>query len=376
MGDCENTVKRTAIRWWTRASTKGGSLPKNGRQQRALSDRLWTFGWSKVQVQPQSKQMDHLASQIRPPGTAGSTDLHTDSPGVGTRDTDTMSLLLRDVVVQRLAAERAAQEDNVAEDRAGALASEVSSAAQPVTVLESPESAGQLAQRIPRWKRVLDLTLIALTYPIWLPLMLLIMVAIKICSPGPIFYRQERVGFRGRSFMIFKFRSMKVHAQTTWHEWHFRRLMRDGAPMTKLDAGDPRIIPWGRFLRATGLDELPQIFNVLRGEMSLVGPRPCTRIEFERYEDWQQERVGTLPGLTGYWQVNGKNKTTFQQMIEMDLFYVKNVSLRLDLWIMMKTPAALFVQTLELVQQRTSAFTKLDAGTQTVPARPPDRGAI
>ena len=125
------------------------------------------------------------------------------------------------------------------------------------------------------------------------------------------------------------------------------RLMRDGAPMTKLDAGDPRIIPWGRFLRATGLDELPQIFNVLRGEMSLVGPRPCTRVEFERYEDWQQERVSALPGLTGYWQVNGKNKTTFQQMIEMDLFYAKNVSLRLDLWIMMKTPAALFEQTLE-----------------------------
>ena len=94
--------------------------------------------------------------------------------------------------------------------------------------------------------------------------------------------------------------------------------------MTKLDAGDPRIIPWGRFLRATGLDELPQIFNVLRGEMSLVGPRPCTRVEFERYEDWQRERVGTHPGLTGYWQVNGKNKTTFQQMIEMDLFYAKN----------------------------------------------------
>ena len=145
--------------------------------------------------------------------------------------------------------------------------------------------------------------------------------------------------------------------------------------MTKLDAGDPRIIPWGRFLRATGLDELPQIFNVLRGEMSLVGPRPCTRVEFERYEDWQQERASTLPGLTGYWQVNGKNKTTFQQMIEMDLFYAKNVSVGLDLWIMAKTPAALFGQTLELLQQRTAALAKLGAGTQTVPARPRDGGA-
>src|SRR5436190_1259440 len=197
------------------------------------------------------------------------------------------------------------------------------------------------SQWTPGWKRTLDLALITLTCPIWLPLMLIVMAAIKLASPGPIFYRQERVGFRRRSFMIFKFRSMKVDAQTTWHEWHFQRLMRDGAPMTKLDADDPRIIPWGRFLRATGLDELPQIFNVLRGDMSLVGPRPCTRLEFERYEDWQQERVAALPGLTGYWQVMGKNKTTFQQMIEMDLSYAKNACVRLDLWIIMKTPAAL-----------------------------------
>jgi lipopolysaccharide/colanic/teichoic acid biosynthesis glycosyltransferase len=100
-----------------------------------------------------------------------------------------------------------------------------------------------------------------------------------------------------------------------------------------------------------GLDELPQIFNVLRGEMSLVGPRPSTRLEFERYDDRAQERVTTLPGLTGYWQVNGKNKTTFQQMIEMDLYYAKNASLSLDVWIMMKTPGALLGQTFELVPQ-------------------------
>ena len=142
--------------------------------------------------------------------------------------------------------------------------------------------------------------------------------------------------------------------------------------MTKLDARDPRIIPWGRFLRATGLDELPQIFNVLRGEMSLVGPRPCTRVEFERYEDWQQERVSAVPGLTGYWQVNGKNKTTFQQMIEMDLFYAKNVSLGLDLWIIMRTPAALFTQTRELLQQRTVALANLGAEPQRVAASPQD----
>ena len=238
--------------------------------------------------------------------------------------------------------------------------------------LESSEPAVQLLMRMPGWKRTLDLALIALTYPIWLPLMLLIMAAIKISSPGPIFYRQERIGFRGRRFMIFKFRSMKVHAQTSWHEWHFERLMRDGAPMTKLDAGDPRIIPWGRFLRATGLDELPQLFNVLRGEMSLVGPRPSTRIEFENYEEWQQERVNAPPGLTGYWQVNGKNRTTFQEMIELDLFYAKNISLRLDLWIMLMTPVALVTQVRELVQQGTAKLANQEAGPQPVLAQQED----
>jgi lipopolysaccharide/colanic/teichoic acid biosynthesis glycosyltransferase len=285
-----------------------------------------------------------------------------------------MSLFLKEMLVNRLDAERTTC--NVTpQGLAGAQKTEISSAALQGAV---PDSSGvtELQMRMPRWKRALDLTLIVLTYPIWLPLMLVVMAAIKISSPGPIFYRQERVGFRGRIFMIFKFRSMKVHAQTSWHEWHFQRLMRDGAPMTKLDVGDDRIIPWGRFLRATGLDELPQLFNVLRGEMSLVGPRPCTPLEFEKYEEWERERVQAPPGLTGYWQVNGKNRTTFREMIEMDLFYAKNASVRLDLWIMAKTPAALFEQTVDLVQQRTAALAKLDSGTQTVGARPPDGGVV
>jgi lipopolysaccharide/colanic/teichoic acid biosynthesis glycosyltransferase len=108
--------------------------------------------------------------------------------------------------------------------------------------------------------------------------------------------------------------------------------------MTKLDAvGDTRLIPGGRFLRASGLDELPQIFNVLRGEMSLVGPRPCLPKEFERYQPSELERVNALPGLTGYWQVNGKNYTTFKEMIAMDLFYIRNMSIWLDLTIMFRT---------------------------------------
>ena len=144
---------------------------------------------------------------------------------------------------------------------------------------------------------------------------------------------------------------MKVSADTQTHERYFHELMRVDRPMTKLDAyGDPRLAPFGRFLRASGLDELPQIFNVLCGEMSLVGPRPCTPNEFAHYEPWQRERVNGLPGLTGYWQVNGKNKTTFNEMIVMDLFYLENMSLLLDLKIMLKTGAVIARQLLEFQQ--------------------------
>src|SRR6266496_2318665 len=202
--------------------------------------------------------------------------------------------------------------------------------------------------RAPGWKSGLDITCILLSLPVWLPLMILLMLATRIASPGPIFYRQERIGFGGRHFFIWKFRTMKLTAETQIHERHFEELMRADCPMTKLDAqGDPRMAPFGRFLRASGLDELPQIFNVLCGEMSLVGPRPCLPNEFAHYETWQRERVNCLPGLTGYWQVSGKNKTTFNEMIAMDLFYLKNMSILLDLKIMLKTFAVIAEQLFE-----------------------------
>ena len=201
---------------------------------------------------------------------------------------------------------------------------------------------------IPSWKRILDVTCILLTLLLWLPAFILIALWIKIVCPGPIFFRQERVGYRGNPFMMLKFRTMKPKVETAIHERHLEQLMQTDSPMTKLDAsGDPRIIRGGRFLRATGLDELPQLFNVLRGEMSLVGPRPCTVNEFRRYQPWQQERVNVAPGLTGYWQVNGKNKTTFTEMINLDLFYTKNMSLRLDLAILLKTLPAVIGQVFE-----------------------------
>jgi exopolysaccharide production protein ExoY len=203
----------------------------------------------------------------------------------------------------------------------------------------------------PGWKYALDITCILLALPIWLPLVILLILVTRIASPGPIFYRQERVGLGGKHFLIWKFRTMQASAETGTHEHYFHELMAGDRPMTKLDAyGDPRLAPFGQFLRASGLDELPQIFNVLSGEMSLVGPRPCTPTEFAHYEPWQRERVNGLPGLTGHWQVNGKNKTTFNEMIVMDLFYLQNLSVLLDLKIMLKTGAVIARQLSESQQ--------------------------
>jgi exopolysaccharide production protein ExoY len=209
--------------------------------------------------------------------------------------------------------------------------------------------------QIPRWKRVLDLTCIWLSFPLWLAVMAIVSVWIRLASPGPLLYRQERIGYRGRRFMIMKFRTMKINAETQTHEGYFQRLMQADCPMTKLDCHDVRLIRGGRILRALGLDELPQLFNVIRGEMSLVGPRPCTPVEFENYQPAQKPRVNAPPGLTGYWQVNGKNKTTFSEMIAMDIFYGKHMSIRMDLAIMAKTAPAIATQVLESLTRKTGA---------------------
>ena len=207
-----------------------------------------------------------------------------------------------------------------------------------------PYSAKEFTAALPKWKRLIDLLVVALLFPLWLPIMTLIALWVAITSPGPIFYRQPRIGFKGSRFMLIKFRTMKVNAETHVHEAYLEHLIVSDRPMIKLDATDPRLILGGRFLRAIGLDELPQIFNVLKGEMSLVGPRPCTVTEFERYAPEQRARVNALPGLTGFWQVNGKNKTTFSEMIEMDIFYSRNISFSLDLKIILRTVPAIVGQ--------------------------------
>jgi len=217
-----------------------------------------------------------------------------------------------------------------------------------------PTLRGQSATKTVRaTKRALDLFCILLVAPLLFPLGLLIAAAIKILSPGPAIFTQHRVGYLGRRFRCLKFRTMVVNADTGMHQGHFTGLMSANRPMTKLDsAGDPRLIPCGRLMRALGLDELPQVINVLRGEMSLVGPRPCLPYEYERYLPRHRERFETLPGLTGLWQVNGKNRTTFEQMMELDIHYARNKSFGLDLKILAKTIPAILVQTRDLKRKQ------------------------
>jgi lipopolysaccharide/colanic/teichoic acid biosynthesis glycosyltransferase len=178
-------------------------------------------------------------------------------------------------------------------------------------------------------------------------------LVVKCGSRGPVLFRQRRVGYKGREFTCYKFRTMQVDAETRSHCEHFRQLMEREVPMTKLDAqNDPRLVPLGSLLRATALDELPQIINVLRGDMSFVGPRPCIPYEYEGYQPCQRRRFDAVPGLTGLWQVSGKNRTTFNEMIRLDIEYSQRLSLWLDLQIIFRTLPALLQQCLDIRAQK------------------------
>jgi lipopolysaccharide/colanic/teichoic acid biosynthesis glycosyltransferase len=223
------------------------------------------------------------------------------------------------------------------------------------------------------WKRALDILGALLGLVLLSPLMLPIAVAIKIQSPGPVFFRQQRVGYKGKPFTCWKFRTMRCDADTSVHHEHVTRLIRSSAPMTKLDAqSDARLIPVGRLLRMTGLDEVPQLLNVLRGEMSLIGPRPCIPYEYRELPHWQWQRSHALPGLTGLWQVSGKNRTTFTEMVRLDIAYAKRHSLWLDLAIMVRTVPAVLAQVWDDVRRRPAERTP-----QSMPAAPaqPDGAA-
>ncbi|MBI5385050.1 MAG: sugar transferase [Verrucomicrobia bacterium] len=211
---------------------------------------------------------------------------------------------------------------------------------------------GVLDQPLPMWKRAMDLGIIFLLSPALLVIFAALAAYIKLVSSGPVFFTQERIGLRGRAFRCFKFRTMHADNDVGVHMNHLAELINSNRPMKKLDAADKRIIPLGAILRSSGLDELPQLINVLRGEMSVIGPRPCTRYEYDLYEPWQKQRFTAVPGLTGLWQVSGKNRTTFNEMVCLDIRYADNLSLRQDLRILAKTLPTLLGQVREHLRNR------------------------
>jgi exopolysaccharide biosynthesis polyprenyl glycosylphosphotransferase len=183
-------------------------------------------------------------------------------------------------------------------------------------------------------KRALDIVLAALALLAFAPLGLLIALLIKLDSPGPIFFRHVRVGRGATLFGTYKFRSMRMNAEAEIEQ--LLPYNEASGPLFKMRR-DPRVTRIGRFLRRTSLDEVPQLYNVLRGEMSLVGPRPPTPAEVEQYEEWHKKRLQVAPGLTGLWQVSGRSELPFDEMVMMDLFYIENWSLALDLKILLRT---------------------------------------
>jgi lipopolysaccharide/colanic/teichoic acid biosynthesis glycosyltransferase len=208
----------------------------------------------------------------------------------------------------------------------------------------------------PRWKRILDCAIILLALPILVPLTLLLAVLIKLSSPGPVLFSQTRIGRGGQPFKCFKFRTMRPNACSSGHEKHLETLMNSAVPMTKLDReGDSRIIFGGRLLRSSGLDELPQLINVLRGDMSIVGPRPCLPYEFALYNDRHKQRLAVVPGITGLWQVSGKNNTTFEEMIDLDVAYARQLSPVRDLSIILRTAGVLLRQLGETIHRPRAA---------------------
>jgi lipopolysaccharide/colanic/teichoic acid biosynthesis glycosyltransferase len=192
-------------------------------------------------------------------------------------------------------------------------------------------------------KRLLDVAASAAALTLLSPLLLTVAVLIRLTTPGPALFRQARVGRNEQPFVLYKFRTMYGGCSDDPHREYVRALLTDDSPPTggehglyKLE-GDVRITPLGRFLRRASIDELPQLLNVLRGNMSLVGPRPALTWEAELIEPAYHQRFRVLPGLTGLWQVSGRNYLTMRQGLELDIEYVRRQSFAFDLWILLKT---------------------------------------
>jgi lipopolysaccharide/colanic/teichoic acid biosynthesis glycosyltransferase len=224
---------------------------------------------------------------------------------------------------------------------------------------EHAKSAGQaradapdaFSIAVPAWKRALDVTVSLLAFLLLWPVFLASAIYIKLVSPGPVLFRQMRVGRGGKLFHFVKFRTMRPNNEAE-HRQHILARMRTGESLAKLDDKDPRIIPGGKILRKLCIDELPQLLNVIKGDMSLVGPRPCVPYEAQEYLIWHRHRFDVLPGMTGLWQVSGKNSLTFAQMIRLDIAYSERMSLLFDLKIILKTIPAIAKMVIEGIAKR------------------------
>ncbi len=195
-------------------------------------------------------------------------------------------------------------------------------------------------------KNILDITGSASALLLFAPLFLIIAAAIKVTSPGPVFFRQERVGLNGRTFLFYKFRSMKTNNDPLKHKEYIKKYINQ-QNSSAVEPGifkltnDSRVTRVGHFIRKTSLDELPQLINVLKGDMSLVGPRPPIPYECDLYDIWHRRRLlSARPGITGLWQVMGRSRTTFDEMVRLDLKYLREWNLLLDLKILLMTPKA------------------------------------
>ena len=190
-------------------------------------------------------------------------------------------------------------------------------------------------------KRLFDIAVAFAVLVVASPLMLITAVWIKLTSPGPVFFKQQRVGFMGKLFTMYKFRTMDVGTNTKIHRDYVTDLVSSENPMIKIDDSH-RLIPCGKVIRRMFIDELPQLFNVICGQMSLIGPRPAIPYEVEAYQDWHMRRLLALPGMTGLWQVSGKNRLTFEEMVRLDIQYAHECSFLTDMKILFKTPLAIF----------------------------------
>lgn len=195
-------------------------------------------------------------------------------------------------------------------------------------------------------KRFIDVAVSLFVLVVGFPFLLPIALLIKLTSQGPVFFKQKRVREKGHIFTLYKFRTMKTGSDDTPHRDFTRHFIQGRTPHSRLDenssgiyklTNDPRVTAVGSFLRKTSLDELPQFINILKGEMTIVGPRPPLQYEFDYYEDWHKLRMKVKPGLTGLWQVSGRSRVPFNEMVMLDLYYIENWSLLLDLRIMSKT---------------------------------------